>query len=432
MSDAERLARYMAGQRDELVAFVRTLVAFRTDSQSEGNAEFLGEARRCRDLLADEVDALGMRVERCEQNGGYPALAACLPSAGGGRSIALNGHFDVVPPGDAAAWTDDPWSAVERAGRLYGRGTTDMKAGVAALIFALRALRACDVVPGGDVWLHLVSDEEVVGTSTAELVERLPRVDAVIDPEPTSLALNPVEGGLVHVRLEVEGREAHAGTRSTLIHPGAPAQGVSAIDKLLHLLAALRELERQWGKKPVHPMLPPGFSTIMPGLIVGGPGGGAGGRLNVFSNAGTVPNYAAAELNIWYMPYEELEEVRADVERCLHHACQLDPWLAEHPPRLTWKLNGIFFPPVNTQLDDPIIGTLQRALAGIGRPGPVTGFTAASELAWYAEQGIPGTLFGPGSIAQAHSCDEFVPIDEVVDAAAAIAIAIAEYTAAAA
>lgn len=430
MSAAERIGQFVAGQREELIEFVRTLVAFRTDSQSQGNAEFPSEARGCRDFLAAELERLGLQVERCTQNGEYPAVAGHLPGTDGGRSLALNGHFDVVPAGDPASWTHDPWTAVERDGCLFGRGTTDMKGGVAALLFALRALRECDVEPAGDVWVHLVSDEEVVGTSTAELIERLPRVDAVIDAEPTSLALLPVAGGLVHVRIELEGREAHAGTRSTLLHPGVPAQGVSAVDKLLHLLAAVRELERHWAKKPVHPLLPPGFSTIMPGIIVGGPGGGSRGRLNVFSNAGTVPNYAAAELNVWYMPYETFEEVREDVERCLHHASQLDPWLAEHPPRITWKLDGIFFPPVDTPLDHPVIETLSRALEAVGRPVAVSGFSAASELAWYAERGIAGTLLGPGSVAHAHSVDEFVPIDELVDAAATIAIAVAEYTAA--
>jgi acetylornithine deacetylase/succinyl-diaminopimelate desuccinylase-like protein len=277
------------------------------------------------------------------------------------------------------------------------------------------------------VWLHLVTDEEVVGRSTRELLTRLPRVDAVIDAEPTELSLMPVEGGLIHLRIEVDGVESHAGNRYTLLHPGEAARGVSAIDKLLKILAALAELERQWAKKPPHPMLPPGFATIMPGILVGGPGGGSGGRLNVFSNAGTVPNYAAAEYNIWYLPSETFEDVRAEIEHHVHHAAQLDPWLAEHPPRLTWKLNGIFFPPADTPPDHPLIRAFEEALGALRRPAPVIGFNAASELAWYAEHGIPGTLFGPGAIAQAHGCDEFVPIEDVVAAAQAIALAILRY-----
>lgn len=428
MLDAtDRLAAEAAGGRDELLEMVRELVAFRTDSQTEDNPDFEPEARRCQAYLVAELERLGLEVETWDTDGRYPVTAARLPGRGGGRSVALNGHVDVVPPGDAAAWTSDPWIATERDGRLYGRGTADMKAGVAAMVAAVRALRECDVELAGDVWLHLVSDEEVVGWSTRRLIERLPRVDAVIDAEPTELALMPVEGGLIHVRVEVDGIEAHAGNRYTLLHPGEPARGVSAIDKLLKIVAALQELERQWAKKPPHPMLPPGFATIMPGIMVGGPGGGANGRLNLMSNAGTVPNYASVEYNVWYLPSETFEDVRAEFEHHVHHASELDPWLAEHPPRITWKLNDIFFPPADTPVDHPLIRGLGEALEVLRRPAPVIGFNAASELAWYAEQGIPGTLFGPGAIAQAHGRDEFVPVEDVVTAASAIALAIAGY-----
>jgi acetylornithine deacetylase/succinyl-diaminopimelate desuccinylase family protein len=424
---AHGLAAAVDAGRDELLELVTALVAFRTDSQSEDNPDFEPEARRCQAYLVSELERLGLEVQTWDHGGRYPVTVARLAGRGGGRSIALNGHVDVVPPGDPAAWTSDPWTATARDGRLYGRGTADMKAGVAAMIGAVRALREREVELAGDVWLHLVSDEEVVGRSTRELLTRLPRVDAVIDAEPTELALMPVEGGLIHLRVEVDGISAHAGNRYTLLHPGEAARGVSAVDKLLKIIAALQELERQWAKKPPHPMLPPGFATIMPGIVVGGPGGGSGGRLNTFSNAGTVPNYASAEYNIWYLPSETFEDVRAEIERHLHHASQLDPWLAEHPPRLTWKLNDIFFPPADTPPDHPLIRAFGDALGTLQRPAPVVGFNAASELAWYAEHSIPGTLFGPGAIAQAHGPDEFVPLDDVIVAAQAIALAVADY-----
>ena len=141
----------------------------------------------------------------------YPVVAGCLPGAGGGRSLAINGHVDVVPVGDTSAWSHDPWAGEIADGKIWGRGTTDMKGGVAAGMIAARALREAGVPLAGDLWLHVVADEEVVGFSTRRLIEKLPNVDAVIDAEPTDLKIMPTEGGLVHFRMEFDGRESHAG-----------------------------------------------------------------------------------------------------------------------------------------------------------------------------------------------------------------------------
>jgi len=101
--------------------------------------------------------------------------------------------------------------------------------------------------------------------------------------------------------------------------------------------------------------------------------------------------------------------------------CRTDPWLREHQPRFTWKLRNIFFPAAETSPDHPFVRRLAASLETLGAVTAVEGFTAASELAWYAERGIPGTIFGPGRIAQAHSPDEYVEIEQVVTACKAMA-----------
>ena len=250
-----------------------------------------------------------------------------------------------------------------------------------------------------------MADEEVVGYSTRNLVERLPQVDAVIVAEPTDLKIMPVEGGLVHFRIEVEGRESHAGNRYMSVHAGGLGDraGINAIEKALKIVAALQELERQWGNLRHHPLLPPGFNTILPGIIAGGPGGGHDGQLNLISNPGTSPNYCSVEYNVWFLPGETFEAIRDEIEGYVADVCRTDPWLRDHPPRFTWKLRNIYFPPAETPPDHPFIQTLAGALEDLGLPPAIEAFTAASELAWYAEQGIAGTIFGPGRIAQAHA-----------------------------
>jgi acetylornithine deacetylase len=381
-------------------------------------------------LIAAKLEGLGLEIERWTEPPRYPALAARLPGSGGGRSLAINGHIDVVPVGDDSAWTHPAWGGEVADGKLWGRGSCDMKSGVAAAVFAVLALVESGTELEGDLWLHFVADEEVVGWSTRNLAARLPKVDAVIVAEPTELQIQPVEGGLVHMRIEIDGRESHAGNRYKSIHAGALGAegGINAIEKGLLILEALQRLERDWAIYRSHPLLPPGFNSIMAGMIVGGPGGGHDGRLNLIANPGTSPNYCSIEYNIWYLPDETFEEIKDEIEGFVGAVCQTDPWLREHSPRFDWKTRNVFFPPVDTPPDHPIVGALGASLESVGRTPRIVGFTAASELAWYAEQGIPGVIFGPGSIAQAHSPDEYVALDQLQDAARVMAMTAATWS----
>lgn len=416
-------------QRDDLVEFTSALIRCRSDSQSEGNDAFQPEAERCLDLIEAQLQDVGFEIERWTEPPRYPVLAARLPGTGGGRSLAINGHIDVVPVGDVAAWSRPPWDGVAADGRIWGRGACDMKSGVAAGVFAAHAIVESGVQRRGDLWLHVVGDEEVVGWSTRRLLRRLPAVDAVVVAEPTELQIMPVEGGLVHLRIEVEGRESHAGNRYKSIHAGGLGDeaGIDAIEKALLIVEGLQRLERDWAIYRSHPLLPPGFNSIMPGMIVGGPGGGHDGQLRLISNPGTVPNYCSVEYNIWFLPDESFDRIRQEIEDHVLALCRTDPWLKTHPPRFTWKLRNVFFPPVGTPADHPIVQEIEAGLRACGRSPAVIGFTAASELAWYAEAGIPGVIFGPGSIGQAHSPDEFVDIGQLVDAAKIMAMAAAAW-----
>jgi acetylornithine deacetylase/succinyl-diaminopimelate desuccinylase family protein len=429
-TDATRtIVAAVDGLRDELVALLRALVSCRTDSQSEGNVEFAPEAMRCQDAVEERLASIGMEVHRWTEEPRYPVVAGRFAGRGGGRSMAINGHVDVVPVGDASAWTHDPWGGEVADGKLWGRGATDMKGGVAAGIVAVEALRRAGVALAGDLWVHVVSDEEVVGWGTRRLIERLPRVDAVIDAEPTDLKIMPVEGGLIHFRMEFGGRESHAGNRYMSVHAGGLGDraGINAIEKAIKVIVALQELERQWGNLRGHPMLPPGFNTLLPGVISGGPGGGHDGQINLVSNPGTAPNYCSVEYNVWYLPQESFEEIRDEIESYVADVCRTDPWLREHPPVFTWKLRNVFFPPVDTSPDHPFIQALAGSLESLGLPKRVEAFTAASELAWYAERGIPGSIFGPGRIAQAHSPNEYVEVEQLVAACKAIALTAAAW-----
>ena len=151
-----------------------------------------------------------------------------------------------------------------------------------------------------------------------------------------------------------------------------------------------------------------------PGIIVGGPGGGADGRLNLFSNAGTAPNYCSVEYNMWWYPDEDYDDGpgrgrggRRGRRAAPTRGC------AEHPPRITWKLGSIYFPPLDVPLDHPAVSTLADCLRGVGLDAAPVGFEAATDLAWYGERRLPGIICGPGSIAQCHVVDEYIATEQL-------------------
>ncbi len=407
----------------EIVAYVRHLMSFRTASQDPKYVEYSAQAAACLDTVAAFLTELGCRIQRWDAAPStfpaHPVLAGCLPGRGGGRSITINGHLDVVPVGA----TPQGWASEVRDGAVHGRGSLDMKGGIVCALMALRAIRHCGCDLDGDVWLHLVSDEEVVGWGTRECVERLPRTDAVIDPEPTDLAIIPIEGGLEHVRIEVEGLEAHAGSRWRSIHAaGHQAGGINAIEKMIKIIISVQELERQWANTRSHPLFPPGYNSLLPGIIMGGPGGGHDGALNMVTNPGTTPNYCAVEYNIWYYPFETIDQIRAEFEQYVLGVCNLDPWLREHLPRFTWALRNIRFPPFSTDPDHEFVRLMRGAAQDAGITPAVKGFSAVADLAWYATWGVPGALFGAGDVGLAHGPNEHVAVADLTAAAKTLAL----------
>jgi acetylornithine deacetylase/succinyl-diaminopimelate desuccinylase family protein len=426
----QRIVDHVESQRGTILGFLQDLIGCRTESQDPRNPAFLEETVRCLDQIQRVIEPMGFEVKRWDAAASafprHPVIAGCLTGTGGGRSIALNGHIDVVPAGDLSRWTIDPWAGQLQDEKIFGRGACDMKAGVVAMIMAVKALTDLGIKLAGDVWLHIVSDEEVVGWGSRECARTLPRPDLVLCPEPTNLKVATTEGGLEHFRLEVVGRATHASQRWTYTAAGGQGEGASAIDKMLKIIIALQGLERIWARKS-YPGFPPGFNSLMPGILVGGPGGGQDGQLTMMTNPGTTPDYCSVEYNLWFYPDQTFEQIRREIEDYVHHLCQLDPWLMSHPPKITWHLRNIYFPPAFVAADHPFVGALRSVLSRDGSSRDPVAFSAVCDVAWYYEQGIPGVVFGPGSLLQAHSPNEFVPTDDVLRATTAIAIALLEW-----
>jgi acetylornithine deacetylase len=370
------------------------------------------------EFLAGYLRDLGLEVELFEPDlaefdhhpmyrpgqtfSGRPILWARLPGRGGGRSLLFNGHMDTVQAEPLEDWTHDPWGAEIVDGRLYGRGSCDMKGGIAAAIAVVQALVTTGTQLDGDLFLNVVPFEEVNGMGTTATMLRGLRADAAVCCEPTEL--NPLIAcrGILLAELQARGRSAHA----EIIQPHhSEGGGVSAIDKLINLLIGLRLLNEDWRTRPdkQHWLLSTPY--VLPTVVQGG------------SFASNWPAEATALLNVCYLPGEADADgygsaVKAELESAIAALAATDSWLTEHPPRLDWLCD---FPARELERGHPLVTLTQRAAHRQGIPGShLVGFdTWADQVMVMKEGGIPCVCFGPGSILNAHAADEFVPLADL-------------------
>jgi acetylornithine deacetylase len=332
------------------------------------------------DLRADP-DYPGEEVEREEAWG-------CVGVSGEGTpALILNGHVDVVPPGEHEWWTGaDPWDLHEVDGQWFGRGVCDMKGGVVAILAAVRAVGDRLDRPFA---VHTVIGEEDGGIGTFGTLRRGHTGEACLIAEPTAGDIVSANAGALTFRLELRGLATH-GSLAGL--------GVSTVDLLESVRASLRRLDEKRNAAPPAPFDARPF-PISTGIVSAG------------DWASTVPDYLVAEGRYGVMPGESFADAMAEFEQAVREADH--PWLREHPVEVSWP-GGRFAAgslPVGHAFGDEVAAAVQAA--GGDRP-ELVGAPYGSDLRQYAGAGVPTVQFGPGSIQDGHSVDEHVAIDEVV------------------
>jgi acetylornithine deacetylase len=420
-----QVAAEIAGRAPALTELLATLIGFDTrtpDAELEPRDEAALQG-----YLAERLGAAGLDVEIWEPdpsellagsypipNGyhfrGRPQLLARAAGTGGGRSLLLNGHIDVVGAEPLEAWTSDPFRAQTRDGRLYGRGACDMKAGVAAMVQTAEVLRALRVPLRGDLILNTVTDEESTGAGSLASIARGASADGGLIPEPTDLTAWLGTRGSLMATITVEGRAGHAAFPQEHWTAGG---AVNAIEKMQLVLATLQALREEWRDRPElrHPYLRTG--TIVPTSF-------DGGQWIV-----SYPARAALRLHVQYLPGQAGADgcgapVRAEIEQRVLAAASADPWLRSHPPTFEWHGDA---PPVSHDPDRPVCAATLEAMAALGLGREVGTRTTWTDAATFSRAGTPTVVFGPGSVRQAHAVDEFVPLDELVRAAQVMAVA---------
>ena len=412
----EQVAHAIDERRDELVELARALVGFDTQTHplDEPRDEaalqaYVGERLRGAGLAVEvwepEPDSLPpdrLRLAPGFHFRGRPQLLARRQGNGGGRSLLFNGHIDTVTVEPRELWTTDPFGDV-RSGRLYGRGACDMKAGVAAMVFATETLAGEGVDLDGDLLVNTVTDEESTAAGTQASAVRGAAADGCIVPEPTSLQVWLGTRGSLMPTVIVEGRSGHAGLRQPHFTAGG---AVNAIDKMHVILDAIASLRRDWAQRYTHPHFD--APDVVPVSITAG------------EWIVTQPGSCTLRCHLQYVPAQGTgTDVERQFEDWLFAAAQTDPWLARHPPRVEWAAD---VPPSYVPPSHAVPATALRAAADLGLTSAVTPHTTWFDGATLVRHGTPAIALGPGDIDRAHTVDEFVPIDELVSAAQVLAL----------
>ncbi|HSS68387.1 MAG TPA: ArgE/DapE family deacylase [Nocardioidaceae bacterium] len=387
----------------QIVRDLRDLVAIASVDGTPGEAD---AQRWCADRLAGiglRVDTWDVDLEELQRQRGYPGmeverseLSGCVARLGpeDEPALALCGHTDVVPPGDLSAWSGrDPFALeVDDAGRAWGRGACDMKAGLVAVIAATAAVMAAGPTLSRSLAVHCVSAEEDGGAGAFATLLRGHRADACVIAEPTAGDLIPANAGSLTFRLEVEGLATHGSTRT---------RGVSAIEKFEVVHAALRALEAQ---RNVDAPAPFDHLDLAWPLSVG--------IVSAGDWASTVPDRLVAAGRYGVRVDESVDAARAAFEASVADACATDPWLRDHPVGVSWP-GGVFapgsLPPGHRLLDE-----VRDAVRDVRDETPrVYGGPYGSDLRHYASAGVPTLQYGPGDVRHAHAVDEHVLLDDV-------------------
>ncbi len=336
------------------------------------------------DFVAGTLAELGLEVTLTELEPSRVNVVGKLAGTGQGRSLLLNAHMDTV---GVAGMTIDPFGAEIKNGRLYGRGSYDMKASLAAMLAAVKALQDSGVRLAGDLWLTAVADEEALSLGSAAVAQEI-QVDGVIVTEPTHFEICRGHRGFIWYEVETLGVAAH-GSRFN--------DGVDANMRMGRFLAELDKLEQDLRGREAHELA--GVPSLHAALLKGG------------SELSTYAANCILQLERRTVPGETEAGTRAELQAIIDQLAQADESF-----KATVKP---FFQrnPYSVAAHVPIIQTLEQvATAHFGQSPAHVGATFWTDAALFAEAGMDAVLFGPKG-AGPHSAVEWVDLQSAVDLA---------------
>jgi acetylornithine deacetylase len=428
----ERIASAVTDATDRIVATLCELISFPSVVKANPREAGPGE-QHCQEYLKGRLERIGFVTDLWEPDGpalftryegrpganrgrtfdGRPNLGGALSGAGGGRSLMLTGHIDVVPPGPPQHWASEPFTPIVQNGFVQGRGAVDMKGGVACMLMAIEIVKELGARRSGDVVFTTVVDEEIGGMGSLAMVDRGFRADAGIMTEPTANRIAPLCRGILWGRIVIDGIGGHAELTPNSWYTSGP---VDAIQLCRQMLDGVDNLNRRWASDPRknHPLMELPNQVIATQISAGEHPASIAGRGEII-------------IDVQYLPSEKDDyglggAVKREVEEHIAAVCQADPYLRRKPARVEWILDADC---AEVPTDHPFVGVLQESVAAAGLSPKPSGFGAHSDIGLPTGLGrTPTVNFGPGDPALAHQPNERVAIADLVDCTKAIALAI--------
>ncbi|MEO8203086.1 MAG: ArgE/DapE family deacylase [Betaproteobacteria bacterium] len=400
---------------DAQVRFLADLTRFPSTRGQEAPAQdFMAAAMAKRGLA---VDRWKVAVEDIRHLPGFSPVAVSYDNAWNvvgthrprhakGRSLILNGHIDVVPTGPLDMWAAPPFEPRVTDGWMHGRGAGDMKAGLAANLFALDALTHAGLAPAADVHVQSVIEEECTGNGALACLQRGYRAEAALITEPSGGTLGAAQVGVMWFQVKVRGKP---------VHVAVAGSGANAIEACFPLIAALHRLEHRWNEKK-HPAFAGHAHPI--NFVVSKIEGG--------DWTSSVPSWCTFDMRIGLYPGQDLADVRREVEATVAGAAKEDTYLAKNPPQVVYhgfQAEGYVLPQGSDaqrlleRCHESIEGAALAQRAG-------TGTTDARFYGLYA--GIPALVYGPKA-ENIHAFDERVDLESMRRVTQALAVFVAEW-----
>ena len=400
---------------DEQVAFTKELVKFASLRGKEAPAQnFFAEALADRGYAVDHWQVNPQEVAhfpdfapaRNSFEQGWNVVGTHRPRESTGRSLILNGHIDVVPSGPEDMWKKPPFEPHIDQGWLYGRGAGDMKAGLAANIFAVQALKRIGYQPAAGIYLQSVIEEESSGIGTLACIERGYQADAVIVTEPHAEKLGVAQVGVIWLQIEIRGLSAH------VMEAG---KGINAIEVCYPIMEALHKLESKWNadKHPAFGKLDHPLNFVV-------------SRIEGGDWTSSVPSWCRFDVRVGIYPDRKVADCQRELEETISAAANKDAFLRNNPPRITYHgfLSRGYVLPGNTDAEQ-VLREAHYQINQVELAQHVS--TALNDARFFGlYQNIPAMTYGPQS-ENIHGFDERVNLDSLCRVTQTIALFVAEW-----
>lgn len=394
--------------QDAYLKFVSEFIQQPSEAPKEGKAEVLDAQL----WLANQLKSWGweMWLDVWEASPGEPNLAVRIPGASGKPGLMFNGHADVVPvpSSQVKQWKYPPYSGRIVDGRMWGRGTSDMKGGVAAFLWAAKTLVEEGVELEDDLILTVNIGEESAKPEIGvkSVLERGYTAPLVINAEPSNLQIFRAAMGWFFFELTVPGKPTHPANRYMCVDPNIPLEerpGADAIDYLRQIMNGLDELNQGWSNKRFD-LAPPQSMNMTPVHISGG------------SKSASMAESAQVTYAVVFHPGHTADELIEEIQGKIDEVVLNNEWLQKHEPVLRAPVLDPIWEPMHLDADHPGSMDLAKSVEFVTKkPVKFGSFPGPCDANVIAASGIDTLIFGPGDLSfGCHSVNEYVPIDHLM------------------